>query len=57
MGLHFQGEIEEKKRAVDMAAESFVMKYMEGYFENNSEEFLYHAIENLNSLIVELKRG
>lgn len=57
MGLHFQGAIDEKKRAVDMAIESFVVKYKEGYFEDNSEEFLYHAIENLNSLVVELKSG
>lgn len=57
MAMHCPEEIETKKRAIDMATESFVMMYMEGYFERNSEEFLHHAIENLSSLVVELKRG
>lgn len=57
VGLHSPDEIETKKQAIDIATESFAMKYMEGYFERNPEEILYHAIENLNSLVVELKRG
>ncbi len=56
MGLHTEEQFETKKRAVDIATESFVMMYSEGYYENN-EPLLYHAIENLNSLVTELRRG
>lgn len=46
---------ETKKNAIDIATESFVMNYSKGIFENN-DELMYHVIENINSLIVELNR-
>ena len=57
MGLHTPEQIETKKEAIDIATQSFVMNYSEGFFERNDPEFLYHSIESLNQLVVELKRG
>ncbi len=57
MGLHNPEELEVKKQAVDIAVESFVMQYMEGFYETNDDSFLYHAIESINQLVVEYKKG
>jgi len=56
MGLHSKEELETKAQAIEIAAEAFVERYLEGFYEN-CEPRLYHAIENLNSLVVELRRG
>lgn len=54
--LHTLVQITKKREAIEIATESFVMNYMEGLYERNDSEFLYHAIESLNQLVVELKR-
>ena len=56
MGLHSQEELKTKEQAIELATEAFVMRYMEGFYED-CEPRLYFAIENLNSLVVELRRG
>ena len=56
MNLHTEEQLRVKRNAIEMAALVFAMQYEEGQF-NNNEQRLYHAIENLNSLVVELKRG
>ncbi len=56
MGLHSQKELETKAQAIEIATEAFVERYTEGFYED-CEPRLYFAIENLNSLVVELRRG
>lgn len=55
-GLHTAEQLKTKRKAVEIATRLFVMNYSEGFFERNDSEFLYHAIESLNQLVVELKR-
>jgi len=55
MGMHTEEELREKRLAIQLAADGFVIHFLEGQYED--EAILYHAIENLNSLVVELKRG
>ncbi len=54
--LHSLAQITKKREAIEIATESFVMNYLEGLYERNDSEFLYHTIESLNQLVVELKR-
>ena len=54
MGLHTKKQLDEKRRGIDMATESFAIQYLDGSL---SDETLYHWIESLNQLVVELKRG
>ncbi len=56
MSLHSIEELKTKAQAIDKATEAFVERYLEGFYED-CEPRLYFAIENLNSLIVELRRG
>ena len=51
---HTEKQLEEKRRAIDMATESLAIMYLEGSLEG---EHLYHKIESLNELVKELKRG
>ena len=55
--MHTEEQMRAKQNAIDMAVDAFTIQYMEGRFDYLDEQFLYHAIENLNSLVVELKRG
>lgn len=56
MSLHSPEQIEAKKQAIRIAASSFAEHYIEGLFKD-ADELLVHFIENLHSLVVELKRG
>lgn len=56
MPWHCDEQLEDKRNAIEIAIETFVVQYMEGFFEDNNE-LMYHQIENINSLIIELKRG
>jgi len=56
VGLHSQEELETKAQAIEIATESFIERYLEGFYED-CEPRLHFAIENLNSLVVELRRG
>lgn len=54
--MHSEEQIQEKKDAIEIATESFVLNYMGGMFENNNE-LMYHMLENINILIEEYKRS
>ena len=56
MGLHTEEQLQAKREGIDIATDTFVEQYYEGKFEDN-KEFLYHQIENLYSLVRELKQG
>ena len=55
--MHTEEQMSAKRNAIDMAVDAFTIQYMEGRFDYLDERFLHHAIENLNSLVVELKQG
>jgi hypothetical protein len=54
--LHTEAQRLVKQRAIQIAARAFATQYANGDFDRN-QALLYHVIENLNSLVVELKRG
>ena len=55
MGIHCPEELEQKRQAIEIATESFVMHYVEGLFENNDKDLMYHYIESIGELIREYK--
>lgn len=52
--LHTEEQLRAKKEAIRFAAKDFADHMNRGTI---NDELLYHYIENLNSLVVELKRG
>lgn len=55
-GLHTEAQLEEKRIAIQGAANSFSRRYLSGQL-SASPEMLYNEIESLHALVRELKSG